>query len=145
MKPETEEWIEKAEGDRKVAQREMQTAEAVYDVVCFLSLQCVAKYLKAFLEEHGIYFSKTHDLVELLDSRRGMLAELDEERECLGDLSEFGIAARYPGIWADRSQAEDATRTAEAVRTVVREPGTALIQECREQGHAEVGVSGPEH
>jgi len=54
MKPETQEWIEKAEGDLKVARRETQTADPVYDAVCFHAQQCAEKYLKAVLEEHNI-------------------------------------------------------------------------------------------
>lgn len=34
MKPETLEWIGKAEDDRKVAQREMQSVDPVWSVVC---------------------------------------------------------------------------------------------------------------
>ena len=65
MKPETQEWIEKAEGDWKVAQREMQAADPVWNVICFLAQQSAEKYLKALLEEHNIAFQKTHDLVVL--------------------------------------------------------------------------------
>ena len=50
MKPETTEWIDKAEGDWSVAQREMRTANPVWNVVSFLAQQCAEKYLKAFLE-----------------------------------------------------------------------------------------------
>lgn len=53
MKQATTEWIERAEGDWKVAQREMQAADPVWNVVCFLVQQCVEKYLKAFLEEQN--------------------------------------------------------------------------------------------
>ena len=35
MKPETQEWIDKAAGDRKVARREIQTVDPVWNVVCF--------------------------------------------------------------------------------------------------------------
>ena len=45
MKPETTEWIDKAEGDWKVAQREMQAPDPVWNVVCFLAEQCAEKYL----------------------------------------------------------------------------------------------------
>lgn len=45
MKPETTEWIEKAEGDWTVAQREMRTANPVWNVVSFLAQQCAEKYL----------------------------------------------------------------------------------------------------
>ncbi|MBI4641520.1 MAG: HEPN domain-containing protein [Candidatus Tectomicrobia bacterium] len=43
MKPEIVEWIERAEGDWKVAQREMQTADPIWNVVCFLVQQCSEK------------------------------------------------------------------------------------------------------
>jgi HEPN domain-containing protein len=62
------EWIDKAEGDWKVAQREMHAADPVWNVASFLAQQCAEKYLKAFLEEHNITFGKTHDLVVLLNS-----------------------------------------------------------------------------
>ena len=60
MKPETAEWIDKAEGDWKVAQREMQAPDPVWNVVCFLAEQCAEKYLKGFLEEQNIAFQKIH-------------------------------------------------------------------------------------
>ncbi len=120
MKPETAEWIDKAEGDWKVAQREMQTADPVWDVVCFLAQQCAEKYLKAFLEEHNVVFQKTHDLVVLLNLSGEWLPELDSQRRQLARLSTFGIAARYPGAQADQQAAEDAIRTAEKVRAAAR-------------------------
>jgi HEPN domain-containing protein len=60
MKPETQEWIEKAEADLKVARREGQTADPVHDAVCFHAQQCAEKYLKAWLEEHNIAFPRIH-------------------------------------------------------------------------------------
>lgn len=120
MKPETTEWIDKAEGDWKVAQREMRAADPVWDVASFLAQQCAEKYLKAFLEEHNIAFGKIHDLVVLLNSSGGLLPELISQRQSLAHLSTFGIAARYPGAQADRQAAEDSMKTAESVRTVIR-------------------------
>ncbi len=38
MKPETMEWIDRAEGDWTVAQREMQAANPVWNVVTFPEL-----------------------------------------------------------------------------------------------------------
>jgi HEPN domain-containing protein len=120
MKPETTDWIDKAEGDWMVAQREMRTANPVWNVVSFLAQQCAEKYLKAFLEEHDIAFGRIHDLVVLLNSTGGLLPELDSQRQSLAHLSIFGIAARYPGAQADRQATEDAMKTAAIVRTVVR-------------------------
>lgn len=67
MKPRTMEWIEKAEGDLTIALREVNAPEPVWDGICFHAQQCAEKYLKALLEEQGIPFSKTHDLVYLLE------------------------------------------------------------------------------
>lgn len=120
MKPETLEWINKAEGDLAVAQREMQAPVPVWNVVCFLAQQCAEKYLKAFLEEHGIAFEKKHDLVLLLNLSGGLLPELDSYRQELAHLSTFGIAARYPGVQADRPATEEALKIAENVRSVIQ-------------------------
>ncbi len=120
MKQRTTEWINKAEGDWRMAQREIQVADPVWDGICFHAQQCAEKYIKAFLEEHMIAFQKTHDLVELVDLGSGLLPELDPLRPQLAHLSTFGIATRYPGAQADRQAADEALRTAEEVRTVVR-------------------------
>lgn len=120
MKPETREWVEKAEGDLKVARREVQTTDPVYDAVCFHAQQCIEKYLKALLEEYNITFPRIHDLIALLNLSGGLIPELDPVKPRLAHLSVFGIASRYPGISADRRAAEEAMTTAEEVRTVVR-------------------------
>jgi HEPN domain-containing protein len=68
MKPLVQEWIDKAEGDFATAGRDLRARKAPnYDSVCFHSQQCVEKYLKAYLQDAGIAFAKTHDLVVLLD------------------------------------------------------------------------------
>ncbi|MFQ5852797.1 MAG: HEPN domain-containing protein [Candidatus Binatia bacterium] len=120
MKRRTVEWVEKAEGDSKMGKREMQAVDPHWDGICFLAQQCAEKYLKALLEEHNITFQKTHDLVALLDLSKGLLPELDPIRSQLAHLSTFGLAARYPGVRADRQASENALKTVENVRTVVR-------------------------
>jgi len=120
MKPETLEWINKAEGGWAVAQREMQEPVPVWNVVCFLAQQCAKKYLKAFLEEQGIAFRKVHDLVLLLNSSQGMLPELNAQKQNLARFGTFGIAVRYPGVQADLLATEESLKTAESVREVIR-------------------------
>ncbi|HEX9988234.1 MAG TPA: HEPN domain-containing protein [Chloroflexia bacterium] len=120
MKAETGEWVSKAEGNWRVAGREIQTGNPVYDIVCFLAQQCTEQYLKAFLEEHGIAFRKTHDLVVLYNSSAGLLTELDTSQAELAYLGTLGIAARYPGTEATQPDAEDAMRIAQEVRATVR-------------------------
>lgn len=68
MKPITQEWVNKAEGDFATAQRELQVQHMPnYDAVCFHAQQCIEKYLKAYLQEENIAFTKTHDLSVLLN------------------------------------------------------------------------------
>ena len=52
MKQRTREWLNKAEGDWVMAQRERQAPNPVWDGICFLAQQCAEKYIKAFLESH---------------------------------------------------------------------------------------------
>ena len=68
MKPITQEWVNKAEGDFSTAERELQVQHRPnYDAVCFHGQQCVEKYLKACLQEENIVFNRIHDLSTLLD------------------------------------------------------------------------------
>lgn len=120
MKPETQGWVEKAEGDLKVARREDQTVDPVYDAVCFHAQQGAEKYLKALLEERNVAFPRIHDLIALLNLGCGLIPELDPLKPRLAHLSVFVIASRYPGVRTDRQAAQEAVTTAEAVRTAVR-------------------------
>jgi len=70
MKPLTQEWVEKAEGDYRVASGQWQSANPVWDAICFHAEQCAEKYLKAWLVEHALDFPKTHDL-EVLAGKPG--------------------------------------------------------------------------
>lgn len=120
MKPDTEEWVDKAENDWKVARREMQSTDPTWDTICFLSQQCAEKYLKAFLEEQSLQPWKTHDLAALYDAGAGGLPELAVQRPKLLRLGSFGLAVRYPGTYANQIVAEQALQLAEDVRTVIR-------------------------
>ena len=121
MKPETEEWISKAEGNWAVANRELAAKAPVWDIICFLAQQCAEHYLKAFLEEHSILFRKTHDLAWLHGVSSGLLPELDTITQDLVDLSTLGVEARYPGMNTDRAIATNMMRVAAEVRDVIRQ------------------------
>lgn len=120
MKPETAEWVARAEGNWSVANREIQAEQPIWNIVCFLAQQCAEQYLKALLEEQGMAFRKTHDLVVLLNSTSGNIKELEQYRQDLAYLSTLGIAARYPGIDADPAITEQALKVAALVRSTVR-------------------------
>ncbi len=66
MRPDTAEWIKKADADFLSMTREMNAVKDLnYDLVCFLAQQSVEKHLKALLCETSVPFPKTHDLNEL--------------------------------------------------------------------------------
>ena len=95
MKPLTREWVDKAEGDYATATREMRARRFPnYDAACFHAQQAAEKYLKAFLVYHSIDFPRTHDLDFLLS----LCIKIESSLESINlmDLSEFGVAIRYP-------------------------------------------------
>lgn len=91
MKPLTDEWVRKAEGDFTAAKREFRARkEPNFDAACFHAQQCAEKYLKARLHESGIPFERTHNLVHLLD------LVLPEELLSSGSLTEGQPRSRSP-------------------------------------------------
>src|SRR5437764_1070757 len=121
MKPLTNEWVEKAEGDFATAGREMGISlHANYDAVCFHSQQCAEKYLKACLQEADLPFRKTHDLSELLHSLLSVHPQFESLQEDLNALSEYAVEYRYPGESADSDDALEALQRCRIVREVIR-------------------------
>lgn len=120
MKELTGEWINKAEGDFLVAEREMKSANPVYDAVCFHSQQCVEKYLKAILQENDIDFAKTHDLDLLLGECVKHLPQLGESAQELIELSGFAVEIRYPGTEATDQDGQNCIATAIKIRRLIR-------------------------
>ena len=103
MKVATREWVEKAEGDFATAMRELRARrQPNYDAACFHAQQCAEKYLKGWLVEANIRFSKTHDLERLLDLILPREPLWEPFRQILIDLSNFAVVFRYPGESATR-------------------------------------------
>jgi HEPN domain-containing protein len=121
MKPLVQEWVDKAEGDFATAGRELRARKAPnYDSACFHAQQCVEKYLKAFLQNAGIVFTKTHDLVALLDLLLPIKPSWDEFRFRLRDLTTAAVEIRYPGKSADKLAAKEMYKLCQDVRELVR-------------------------
>ncbi len=121
MKTLTKEWIDKAEEDRRVCERELRvTRRAGFDAVSFHAQQCAEKYLKAVLQESGIPFPKTHDLEELVELLLPKFRQFATYRVAAKELARLAVEVRYPGNWATRADAETALQTAQQIRKLAR-------------------------
>jgi HEPN domain-containing protein len=121
MRPETREWVRKAEGDFATLQRELRARKNPnYDAACFHAQQCAEKYLKARLCEAGIRFRPIHDLVALLEQALALEPEWESFREDLAFLSDYAVSYRYPGEWAQERSAEDARARCRDFRKAAR-------------------------
>jgi HEPN domain-containing protein len=121
MRRVTAEWVEKAEGDFATVERECRARKRPnYDGACFHAQQCAEKYLKALLSETDIPFTKTHDLVDLLEKALPARPEWEGFREDMAYLSDFAVIVRYPGESADKASALDARRRCRIFRRAAR-------------------------
>ena len=134
MKPITQEWVKKAEKDFSTAQLLASQTEPNFDLICFLSQQCVEKYLKACLQEANIYFPKTHLLPALLDLLLSTGDSWDEVRLTSKTLSAYATEFRYPGAWATEELAVQALKDCDRIRQVaIRYLEQESPDESREQ------------
>ena len=120
MQKTTREWVKKAEEDYLIARRESRSKVPVHDGVCFHCQQCAEKYLKAFLQEAGLAFPRTHDLADLLGSALSIEPTWTSMTADLNALSAFAVEYRYPGESADLDEAREALQKCENVREVIR-------------------------
>jgi HEPN domain-containing protein len=121
MKPITQEWIEKAEGDWNAAQSLYRVRKLPnYDMVCFCTQQCAELYLKARLEEANVAFPRTHDLIALLNLVLPIEPNWVVLRPHLLGLNGYSVAVRYPGSTATKISARTALQDCRMVRRVIR-------------------------
>jgi HEPN domain-containing protein len=111
------EWIEKAQGDFNVAQRELRVRLLPnYDACCFHTQQCAEKYLKAFLVSRKIEPPRTHNLVDLLTMSAAQDEALELIRGALELLNAYAVDIRYPGESATKEEAREAVKAMKQVR-----------------------------
>ncbi len=121
MKASTLEWIEKAEGDWKIAQRAYRARkEPNYDAACFHVQQCLEKYLKARLNEAGTVIKKTHDLEDLLDDVLPTEPTWATLRPVLVPLTKYAVLYRYPGYDATKVETKSVIKDCSEVRRIIR-------------------------
>lgn len=121
MRPLTAEWVQKAEDDFIVAQKMYRARnQPVYDAVCFHAQQCAEKYLKAFLQEDERDIPKVHKLLDLLKLCKELDASLEILLPDLLAIERYSVNVRYPGMSADKEEAQMAFKASQTVRTQMR-------------------------
>ena len=106
MTPQTQEWVEKAEGDWDVVLLLRRSRKRNrYDPIRFHCQQCAEKYLKARLQEAGIRFPYTHDLSELLILALPLEPGWGLLQPELAALTDAAVQFRYPGKSSTSGQA----------------------------------------
>ncbi len=122
MNLETAEWVNKAEGDFATAGRELRVRKAPnYDAVCFHAQQCAEKYLKAVLQENEKHIPKIHSLIELMLLCEEMDSSFEMLRADLVVMERYSVGIRYPGEFAEKSDAQSAYAAAKTTRAFIRQ------------------------
>jgi HEPN domain-containing protein len=111
----------KAEGDYHSAEREFRArTNPNYDSACFHCQQCVEKYFKAFLQEHSVYFPRTHSLTLLLAMCAEVEDSFDSLRNAIEVLEKYSVDIRYPGEFATKEETRAALGAMKQARTFSR-------------------------
>ncbi len=122
MKPVTQEWIDKAEGDWDSALTLYRKRKRPnYDVACFLMQQCAEKYLKAKLEEANLPVPKIHNLPDLLTLVLPIESTWNALQSDLRKLNDYAIDVSYPGKSTVKADAKAAIAHCRAVRKAARQ------------------------
>ena len=88
-------WKTNAQDDLLTINRLTEDEIVATSSICFHCQQLVEKYLKMFLVYHQQEIVRTHEIEYLLSE----CSKIDNEFECFDpkNLSDFGVAMRYPG------------------------------------------------
>ncbi|WP_129125058.1 HEPN domain-containing protein [Geomonas oryzae] len=116
-------WFHKADNDLQNIRNNLAAGEIPTDTICFHAQQAIEKSLKGLLVAEGKNAGKTHDLVRLLTETLEFMPELSSYEELLEEITEYGVAVRYPNGFPEPSleEAVKAYETANAIRTQILE------------------------
>ncbi len=121
MAPLTQEWVDKAEEDYQVAQREFRARKnPSFNAVCFHAQQCSEKYLKARLQEANLAFPRSHSLPMLLNLACSVEPLWPVLAPQANRLNTYAVAFRYPGASATKADARQALTDSRIIRREVR-------------------------
>jgi HEPN domain-containing protein len=114
-----EQWAKIAERDILTAKQGLETKQIITDTVCFHCQQGAEKYLKAFLVKEQIEFSKTHNIMSLLNLCASVDQSFKKELSEADVLTDYAVEIRYPDDWYEPSMEE--TKEAYGIALKVKE------------------------
>lgn len=113
-------WLEKAERDMCLVEREMAHPDPLWEIIGFHAQQAVEKTMKAALVMHGRRPPRTHVLSELLARLLAAGVSLTDLTADCRLLEPFAVEVRYPGAASIPTDAEGRALV-EAARRIVAE------------------------
>ena len=121
MKPNTREWVRKAENDFIVARQILRRRKDIMpDAACFFCQQSVEKYFKARLIEAGLPFPRTHDLLHLLNLSLALQPLWSTFAKAVDAMTDYAVDFRYPGHSATLAEARQCLKDCKTIRREVR-------------------------
>jgi HEPN domain-containing protein len=100
------EWLRRARSNLARARADRGLPDVLYEDLCFDAQQSVEKCLKALLVYRKAPFPKTHAIADLLTLVQRSGIDVPEEIREAGELTEYAVEARYPGLFEDVMHAD---------------------------------------
>ncbi len=100
------EWLRRARSNLARARADRGLPDVLYEDLCFDAQQAVEKCLKALLVYRKAPFPKTHAIADLLTLVQQSGIDVPEEIREAGELTEYAVEARYPGLFEDVTRAD---------------------------------------
>jgi len=89
-------WLNKADRDLIVANREINLDKPLTDIICFHAQQAVEKMMKAYLIFLEVEFHKTHDIEDLVVQAAKKDLEIIKLKDKGAELTPYAVESRYP-------------------------------------------------
>ena len=111
------EWLNRARSN--LTRGKIQQSGVYLEDLCYDAQQAAEKAIKALLIHLGVRFPYTHDLTQLLTLVEQAGQSVPDDVKQAGVLSDYAVAARYPGLTEPVTYEEYDKAVAIAERTVL--------------------------
>ncbi len=91
------EWLRRARSNLARASQGQITPDVLFEDVCFDAQQAVEKAFKALLVLKGVHVPRTHSISELITTLAQLGFDMPADVQEASALTDYAVAARYPG------------------------------------------------